>query len=157
MPISTSLCLPISITPPSIANKQLFSDSYKLLPRGDIDSAQHFRLIRLAIADKQPDFSGRRFSQSAIFKVLGKPCLIYSHGCGQAHGGIRHLPETGHRTRVCVRTKAAPVPTRGENFSTALRSITPLKMPAHKFPVRHGAGEKSNRHCNYRQTPYIQT
>ena len=69
---------------------------------GDVDGAQHLRLIGLTVADKAPDPRVIGGQQSAMLQVLGEPRDIDRHGHGQAHGCVGDLPEFGHGSRMRV-------------------------------------------------------
>ena len=78
-----------------------------MLPGGDADGTQHFRFIRLTVTDKAPELAAAARFQAAVLQVFGKACLVNGRGRGQAHGGIGHLPEFRHGTRVRVGAQPA--------------------------------------------------
>ncbi len=78
----------------------------EVLARGDIDGAEHFRLVAFTVADEAPDFAAIVCFEAAMLEVLGKTGQVDGGHGGQAHGCGWARPKLRHATRVGVRTQA---------------------------------------------------
>ena len=80
----------------------------ELLPARERNRAEAFRLVHLAVAAENPDFSPVRFRETTIVKILQEARLIDRHQRTEAHRDGRKLPEVRHQPRMRIGRQSAP-------------------------------------------------
>ncbi len=93
----------------------------ELLTTGKRKSAQGFRLITLAVAEKRPDLAVAHGAQAARIQIFHDVGLVDGLQRTQPHGNCRKLPIVGHEPRVGVGRQPLPCHLTAEVVQLALR------------------------------------
>ena len=77
------------------------------LAAGNVDGAEHLRLVRFAVANERPDLAAVVRLQAAAFQVFGEPGLVNGAWGRKPHARRWHLPELREPSRVRIARQAA--------------------------------------------------
>ena len=102
----------------------------QLLAGTERDRAERFGFIRLAIAQKRPDFARSRLDQAPIFEIVHKPGLIDRVDGRQTHRHRGKLPKIRHQPRVRIGRKPRMVAQFMAEVAEVFLAETALKIRA---------------------------
>ena len=97
---------------------------------GQTDSAERFRFVGLAIAEKGPDFGVRYGLEAAIFEISVESRLVDGHQGTESHGNRGEFPECGHEPGMRIRSKTAVRLQFTPKIFKLIRGETPLQKRA---------------------------
>ena len=111
----------------------------QLFPGGDVDGAEHFRLVGFAVADEGPNLAAVFRLEPPMLQVLDETRLVDGAWRGQPHAGAGHLPEPRQAARMRIGRQAAA----GAEFAAEVGELdlgeAPLQEGA-RVHARRGVG-----------------
>ncbi|MNF36616.1 hypothetical protein D3C84_175150 [compost metagenome] len=81
----------------------------QLLPGGQGQAGDGFRLVHLAIAEHAPDVAPIGLLQASVLQIAHEPRLVHRADGADAHGPGGELPEVRHQPRMRVGAQAGAV------------------------------------------------
>src|SRR5262249_13383143 len=108
----------------------------ELLAHSQIDGAERFGLVDLAVPDETPDLLPRGVHDPAMMQVMKKASLINSHDRPQPHRDGGKLPEAGHQPGMWVRRKPPRASQLAAEVTQLLLGNSPFKIGPRVHPRR---------------------
>ena len=116
------------------------------LPRRQRDRAQRLRLVRLAVAEEDPDLRVRRLLEPAVYQVAHEARLVDPHQRREAHRDGREHPEVFHQPGVGVRGQPPALGELAAEVEQLLVAEPSLEVGAgRRYPARRDPGCRPDR------------
>ena len=121
------------------------------LARRDVERAERFGLVRLAVAEERPDARARRVEQPAVVEVAVVAGLVDGADRPEAHRDRRELPELRHQPRMRVGRQAlARARSRAGSGRAGRPTAGPRGTRGRRSRARRGPGRRSGRRSRRR-------